>query len=89
LRIDELDDAAQVTSRAEIPFERVTPEIGREASGPQALIVQPGNTLWGMSVERFGDGQRYMRIFDANREQIRNPDLIFPGQVFLLPETDG
>lgn len=87
LRVDELDEAAQVTSRAEIPFERVTPEIAREAGGPQALIVQPGNTLWGMSQERFGDGMRYMRIFDANRDQIRNPDLIYPGQVFILPEN--
>ncbi|MCC5957260.1 MAG: LysM peptidoglycan-binding domain-containing protein [Natronohydrobacter sp.] len=86
LRVDELDEAAQVTSRAEIPFERVTPEIAREAAGPQALIVQPGNTLWGMSQDRFGDGTRYMRIFDANRDQIRNPDLIYPGQVFILPE---
>lgn len=87
LRVDELDEAAQVTSRAEIPFERVTPEIAREAGGPQALIVQPGNTLWAMSRERFGDGTRYMRIFDANRDQIRNPDLIYPGQVFILPEN--
>lgn len=86
LRVDELDEAAQVTSRAEIPFERVTPEIAREAAGPQALIVQPGNTLWGMSRDRFGDGTRYMRIFDANRDQIRNPDLIYPGQVFILPD---
>lgn len=85
LRVDELDEAAQVTSRAEIPFERVMPEIAREAAGPQALIVQPGNTLWGMSKDRFGDGTRYMRIFDANRDQIRNPDLIYPGQVFILP----
>lgn len=89
LRVDELDDAAQVTSRAEIPFERATPEIAREAGGMQALIVQPGNTLWAMSREQFGDGRRYMRIFDANRDQIRNPDLIYPGQVFVLPqETD-
>lgn len=86
LRVDELDMAAQVISRAEIPFERVTPELAREASGPQALIVQPGNTLWAMSQSRYGDGRRYMLIFDANRDQIRNPDLIFPGQVFLLPE---
>jgi nucleoid-associated protein YgaU len=86
LRVDELDDAAQVTSRAEIPFERVVPEIAREAAGPQALIVQPGNTLWAMSQEQFGDGARYMRIFDANRDQIRNPDLIYPGQVFVLPQ---
>ena len=85
LRVDELDEAAKVVSRAEIPFERVTPQIAREASGPEALIVQPGNTLWGMSVEQFGDGRRFMRIFDANRDQIRNPDLIYPGQVFVLP----
>ena len=86
LRVDELDDAAQVTSRAEIPFERATPEIAREAGGMQALIVQPGNTLWAMSQQQFGDGARYMRIFDANRDQIRNPDLIYPGQVFILPQ---
>ena len=89
LRVDELDTAQQVTSRAEIPFERVTPEIAREASGPQALIVQPGNTLWAMSEERFGDGLRFMRIFDANRDQIRDPDLIYPGQVFILPDPDA
>ena len=85
LRVDELDGAQQVTSRAEIPFERVTPEIARDAAGPQALIVQPGNTLWAMSQERFGDGARYLRIFEANRDQIRDPDLIYPGQVFVLP----
>jgi nucleoid-associated protein YgaU len=85
LRVDELDTQAQVTSRAEIPFERVTPDIAREASGPQALVVQPGNTLWGMSKQEYGDGLRYMRIFEANRDQIRNPDLIYPGQVFVVP----
>lgn len=85
LRVDELDEAAIVTSRAEIPFERVTPQIARDAGGPQALIVQPGNTLWGMAVEQYGDGRRYMRIFDANRDQIRNPNLIYPGQVYVLP----
>ncbi|MBN2760448.1 MAG: LysM peptidoglycan-binding domain-containing protein [Rhodobacteraceae bacterium] len=87
LRVDELDVAAQVTSRAEIPFERVTPELAREAAGPQALIVQPGNTLWDMSEQEYGDGRRFMRIFDANRDQIRDPDLIYPGQVFVLPDA--
>ena len=86
LRVDELDAAAQVTSRAEIPFERVTPELARDAVGPRALIVQPGNTLWDMSEQNYGDGLRYMRIFEANRDQIRDPDLIYPGQVFVVPE---
>ncbi len=88
LRVDELDEDAQVTSRAEIPFERATPEFVREGTGPQALIVQPGNTLWAMSEHQYGDGLRYMRIFEANRDQIRNPDLIYPGQVFVLPEAE-
>ncbi|MCC1482093.1 LysM peptidoglycan-binding domain-containing protein [Roseibaca sp. Y0-43] len=87
LRVDELDAASQVVSRAEIPFERVTPELAREAAGPQALIVQPGNTLWDMSEQNYGDGRRFMRIFDANRDQIRDPDLIYPGQVFVLPDA--
>lgn len=87
LRVDELDAAAQVTSRAEIPFERVTPELARDAEGPRALIVQPGNTLWHMSEQKYGDGRRYMRIFDANKDQIRDPDLIYPGQVFVVPEA--
>ncbi|SUZ32080.1 hypothetical protein ROE7235_01832 [Roseibaca ekhonensis] len=86
LRVDELDAAAQVTSRAEIPFERVTPELARDADGPRALIVQPGNTLWDMSEQKYGDGRRFMRIFDANRDQIRDPDLIYPGQVFVVPD---
>lgn len=88
LRVDELDAASQVVSRAEIPFERVTPELAHEAAGPQALIVQPGNTLWDMSEQNYGDGRRFMRIFDANRDQIRDPDLIYPGQVFVLPEAE-
>ena len=87
LRVDELDAAEQVTSRAEIPFERVTPELARDAAGPQALIVQPGNTLWEISEQKYGDGRRYLRIFNANRDQIRNPNLIYPGQVFIVPEA--
>lgn len=85
LRVDEVDASAVVMSRAEIPFERVTPEIARTATAPQALIVQPGNTLWGLSEQQLGAGWRYLRIFDANRDQIRNPDLIYPGQVFTMP----
>jgi len=50
--------------------------------------VQPGNTLWAIAQERYGDGILYVRVFEANRDLIRNPNLIYPGQVFRLPE-DG
>lgn len=52
----------------------------------QLITVQPGHTLWAISRDRYGLGERYMVIFDANRSQIRDPDLIYPGQVFALPD---
>ncbi len=50
------------------------------------VTVQPGFTLWGIAAERYGDGFLYVKVFDANAEQIRDPDLIYPGQVFTVPE---
>ena len=41
---------------------------------------------WALAAERYGDGERYLQIFNANREIIRNPDLIYPGQIFDIPE---
>jgi hypothetical protein len=51
-----------------------------------AITVQPGNTLWGIASDRYGDGVLYVRLFEANRDRIRDPDLIYPGQVFAIPE---
>ncbi|WP_417270580.1 LysM peptidoglycan-binding domain-containing protein [Celeribacter sp.] len=51
-----------------------------------SVTVQPGNTLWGIATESYGSGFLYARVFDANKSQIRDPDLIYPGQVFVLPE---
>ena len=49
------------------------------------VTVQPGYTLWGIASRNYGDGLNYVRIFDANRDHIRNPDLIYPGQIFTVP----
>ncbi|KQO65448.1 MULTISPECIES: LysM peptidoglycan-binding domain-containing protein [unclassified Methylobacterium] len=57
------------------------PEIGT------ATIIR-GDSLWQISRRIYGKGTRYTVIFDANQPQIRNPDLIYPGQIFVLP-TDG
>ncbi|WP_054300936.1 LysM peptidoglycan-binding domain-containing protein, partial [Gemmobacter sp. LW-1] len=53
---------------------------------PVSVTVQPGFTLWRIARENFGDGVLYVKVFDANKDQIRNPDLIYPGQVFLIPD---
>jgi hypothetical protein len=89
LRIDEIAADGQVMSRLETPFERTAPERAVAAAaqpGIFVITVQPGFTLWGIADARFGDGRRYVQLFEANRALIRNPDLIFPGQVFTLPE---
>ncbi|WP_406649651.1 LysM peptidoglycan-binding domain-containing protein [Aliisedimentitalea scapharcae] len=52
----------------------------------RAVTVQKGDTLWAISQDRYGDGVLYVRVFEANRQSIRNPDLIYPGQVFSIPE---
>lgn len=53
--------------------------------GVRAMTVQPGNTLWAISRETYGEGILYVRVFEANADRIRDPDLIYPGQVFTLP----
>ena len=52
---------------------------------PVSVTVQPGFTLWGIARENFGDGVLYVQVYEANRDKIRNPDLIYPGQVFTIP----
>ena len=89
LRIDELDASGRVTSRIETPFRRERGEVlahSRPAGDAGIVVIQPGNTLWGISRENYGSGILYLKIFLANRDQIRDPDLIYPGQVFTVPE---
>ncbi|MEN0088361.1 MAG: LysM peptidoglycan-binding domain-containing protein, partial [Pseudomonadota bacterium] len=55
----------------------------------QSVIIRRGDTLWRISRRVYGQGIRYTTIFLANRDQIQDPDRIFPGQVFGLPEDDA
>ena len=90
LRVDELDSEGKVTSRVETPFRREDPAVLAEIDDPSAsakqITVQAGNTLWGIARDRYGEGRLFVQVFEANRDRIRNADLIFPGQVFALPE---
>jgi len=95
LRIDEVDEVGDVISRIETPFLREDPEtvaeaLAQEVNDPSFSVatrtVQPGATLWAIAQDRYGDGVAYVTVFDANRDRIRDPDLIYPGQVFVLPE---
>ncbi len=51
-----------------------------------AVIIRRGDSLWRISRRVYGHGMRYSTIYLANQEQIRDPDRIWPGQVFRVPE---
>ncbi len=85
LRVDLLEpDSDAVGARVEIPFERAAPEDIVLAQGK--VIVQPGNNLWRIARHAYGRGIDYTVIYQANRSQIRDPDLIYPGQIFAVPD---
>jgi nucleoid-associated protein YgaU len=83
LRIDEVDASGRVVARVESPFSRAQPL--NVAAGEQLVVVQPGNSLWLIASRTYGSGFRYTVIYQANKGQITDPDLIYPGQVFKLP----
>ena len=93
LRLDQLDQSGKVSSRIESPFKRedrsVLVDQMQDIASPariNVITVQPGNTLWAISRERYGRGILYVQVFDANKDKIRDPDLIYPGQIFDLPD---
>jgi len=49
-------------------------------------VVSRGDSLWRISRVTYGNGMRYAVIYEANQHQIRNPNLIYPGQIFVLPK---
>ncbi|WP_306152315.1 LysM peptidoglycan-binding domain-containing protein [Roseovarius sp. MMSF_3281] len=92
LRIDEVSTEGEVISRIETPFKREARDVistqGELGQSVRAVTVQPGATLWAISRRNYGEGTMYVRIYEANRDRIRDPDLIYPGQVFSVPQAD-
>ena len=82
LRADQLGADGKVVARVEVPFgfmDDENPTAGRR------IVVKAGSSLWRIARQTYGAGVDYTVIYQANRGHIRDPDLIFPGQVFTLP----
>jgi LysM repeat protein len=60
-------------------------QVEPDTVAPLTVTVQPGFTLWKIARDSFGDGVMYVQVYEANKDSIRNPDLIYPGQVFTMP----
>lgn len=73
---------AQGVGRVDEDIE-VAEDDGNDAS---LYVVKSGDTLSGISKEVYGDPMRYPEIFEANKPMLKDPDLIFPGQVLRIPQ---
>ena len=120
VRADVVDDEGDVTSRAEVKFDRVMTIAEEEAGGTDSVrtvnivsraggagaaasgggaggagvgtavvVIARGDNLWRIARKIYGRGIRHSVIYEANRNQIRNPHRIYPGQVFTIPVLEG
>ena len=60
-----------------------------DAPGANTYTVKSGDTLSAIAKREYGDASEWRRIYDANRDQINNPDLIHPGQELKIPSREG
>lgn len=79
---------AQPAAPAEQPAKPAEQQVAAAQPVPDAkIIIQPGNNLWKLSRRIYGKGMMYTVIYEANKEYIRNPNLIYPGQIFVTPRA--
>lgn len=83
LQAHELASAGGTTATVALPFAKA--DNTADLPLPDRFVVQPGNNLWRLAERFYGDGFQYPAIVEANRGQIDDPDLIFPGQIFRIP----
>ncbi|VAV92849.1 hypothetical protein MNBD_ALPHA06-1726 [hydrothermal vent metagenome] len=84
LQIDQVENTGRVSAVLALPFERADPALAADVA-PGSVIVQPGASLWRIARKLYGQGTQYTLIYSANQEHIRDPNLIYPGQVFAIP----
>jgi nucleoid-associated protein YgaU len=74
-----------VAAAEEVPAETQPASVDPNLPRNGKIVIQPGNSLWRISRVIYGRGVEYTTIYQANKDQIRNPDLIYPGQIFATP----
>jgi nucleoid-associated protein YgaU len=87
IRVDMVDGAGKVQARVQVPFAQ--PDFTTVSLKDDSVIVQPGNSLWRIARRTYGDGVQFTVIYEANKDRIGDPDLIYPGQIFELPKKQN
>ncbi len=83
-------DKTEAPAQQQAAVEQKTAPPAEEMAQPPApkvgrVVIQPGNNLWRIARIIYGRGIQYTTIYKANKSDIRNPDLIYPGQIFTTP----
>jgi len=87
---DHMKDAAPESAQPESPAAVIEATVVESADGEPAdesdtYTVQTGDTLWKIAKQAYGDGSKYMKIFEANTDLLKDPDHIYPGQELKIP----
>ncbi len=95
--LEEMPNVSRVVNELDVGEPEPAPEPEPEpaatepeaaAEGGRTYTVQPGDTLWKIAQEMYGNGSKYMKIFEANKPMLENPDKIFPGQELVIPDLE-
>lgn len=78
---------ATPNTETKVPSPDVAPP--KVSAAGRTYTVKSGDTLSGISQEMYGSASKYIKIFEANTDQLDNPDKIRPGQVLIIPDLDG
>lgn len=87
LRLDRIATDGKPVARLELPFDRVVVAPVSSSDGRRLHIVK-GDNLWNIAQAHYGAGWRHTIIFAANKDQVKNPHLIYPGQILSLPNVN-
>ncbi len=86
LRLDEVNTLeGRVISRLLTPFKKIRLSALDNIT-ERSITVMPGNSLWRIARKIYGRGIQYVEIYEENKSLIKDPDLIYPGQIFNLPD---
>lgn len=84
----EVEEAVSVEASDILETDVAAEQDKKEIQTGSAVIIRRGDNLWTVARRNYGAGIRYTTIFDANRDQVRDPHVIYPGQVLKIPESE-
>ena len=87
LRFALFDDVNQIIARYDLPVK--ARDLAKGQDGSPLVVVNKGDMLWRIAYQRMGKGVRYVDIVRRNKQDIINPDLIYPKQIFAVPQSSA